>query len=68
MAWSRYFVVRQREEWKVMHNGEFSPGFASQKDAVHFAVQRAKSDERIQSQVLVQGDDMAFREEGRFGM
>ena len=68
MAWSRYFVVRQRDEWRVMHNGEFSSGFASQKDAIRSAVQRAKSEEKVQSQVLVQGDDMAFREEGRYGV
>lgn len=60
IAKSRYFVVRRQGGWTFMHNGRDSITFLTYKEAVDSALAQSRADES--PQVLVQGDDMAFRE------
>ena len=69
MERDRYFVVIHEGEWKVKHGGEHSHPYATQKEAIESAIEAAHNaqDTGKLSQVLVQGEDMAFRTEWTYG-
>lgn len=69
MKRDQYFVVFHKGEWQVRNNGEYIGSYDSQKQAIDAASQAAKDvyDMGMNSQVLVQGKNNAFRSEYTFG-
>ena len=69
MARDQYFVVLHEGQWKIKHNGQHSRPYATQAEAIKSAIDEAHSvhKEGGLSQVLVQGEDLQFREEWTYG-
>ena len=69
MPRDQYFVVLHEGKWKITHNGSHSHPYATQQDALDAAIDAAKTayDHGRLSQVLVQGENMEFREEWTYG-
>jgi hypothetical protein len=62
-------VVLHEGEWKIKHGDQHSDPFPSQAEAIKAAVNKAHavSERGTLSQVLVQGQDLLFREEWTYG-
>jgi hypothetical protein len=69
MALEQFFVVLREGEWKIQHNGQHSRPYRGKASAVKDAIDKAQAVRRKGglSQVLVQGEDMTFREERTYG-
>ena len=69
MPRDQYFVVLHEGKWKITHNGSHSHPYETQQDALDAAIDAAKTayDHGRLSQVLVQGENMEFREERTYG-
>jgi hypothetical protein len=64
MAREQFFVVLREGEWKIKYNGQHSRPYRSKAGAVKDAIDQAHAVHQKGglSQVLVQGEDMTFRE------
>jgi hypothetical protein len=69
MERDRYFVVLHDGQWKIKHGDRHSHPYPTQREAIESAIEAAQhdKDEGRLSQVLVQGEDMAFRTEWTYG-
>jgi Uncharacterized protein conserved in bacteria (DUF2188) len=69
MERDRFFVVLHEGQWKIKHDDSHSHPYATQREASESAIEAAhhSHENGKLSQVLVQGEDMAFRTEWTYG-
>jgi len=69
MARTQFIVVKHEGEWKINTDGKRSAPYRTQKEAIRAAVDAAHKAGREgrDSQVLIQGEDNAFRTEWTYG-
>jgi Uncharacterized protein conserved in bacteria (DUF2188) len=69
MARDQFFVMLHEGRWKIKHNGQHSKPYHSQTAALKDAIDQAHEVHKKGglSQVLVQREDLQFREERTFG-
>jgi len=69
MARDQFFVVLHEGRWKIKHNGQHSKPYHSQTAALKDAIDQAHEVHKKGGlfQVLVQREDLQFREERTFG-
>jgi Uncharacterized protein conserved in bacteria (DUF2188) len=70
MSRDQYFVVLHDDKWKIKDGDEHSQPFPTQAAAITEAVNQAHAAASVQgalSQVVVQGEDLQFRDEWTYG-
>jgi hypothetical protein len=69
MARAQYFVVLHENQWKIKYEGQHYGPYASQREAIRFAVDAAHKHggQGHDAQVLVQGQNNQFRAEWTYG-
>lgn len=69
MARLEYYVVKHDGQWKIKHEGKHYGPYATQRDAIHMAVNTAHKAGQSghTAQVLVQGENNQFRTEWTYG-
>jgi hypothetical protein len=69
MPHSRYFIIRDREDWVIRFHGEQFGPYLSQKEAILFAVDAAQKlgEQGEEAEVCLMGENGHFLPHWRFG-